>query len=389
MEVAAWFLAWSFLPVSAIPLKKASAERSNESMAPAKSFHHKVFGVDRAINAPSFPNESEIAQLESILPPCEHGWFQSCYQSSQLHYRKWLPEAAAAKPLAVVIFMHGITTHSGRAVETNGRKFNVALKAQALLKENVALYAFDLYGHGYSEGTRFWIPETYETNKQDYIEFVRLVAKEHSTDTPIFLLGQSYGSTLTLHVARHFQDEKNANKPTALSNIDSMILLCPAVIGDLPPFPVFQVLVFLAGYFPRWRPFFMPNPVSAERIWRDPDLLAANTVPGWPGNVVDGSGIPFRLGTALQLVQALEDVRKKVIPGLTVPHLILHGTEDHGVPIAGAEFLWNNAATPSGDKEFLRKEGAYHDLFCDPVAEECMQDVIQWINKRVAATKSK
>ena len=181
-------------------------------MAPSTtSLKHKVFGVERLIDASVFPSAAEINELERRSPPCEHGWFDSCYQSAKLHYRKWIPTVgtgSAEAPKAIVIFMHGISTHSGKAVVLpDGRKLNAALQAESLLKEGIALYAFDLYGHGFSEGTRFWIPDTYHNNKQDYINFCHIVAKEHSKDTPIFLMGESYGSTLTLHVARYFQDQ--------------------------------------------------------------------------------------------------------------------------------------------------------------------------------------
>lgn len=382
-----------------LPVARAREHNLQMTKPTATPVHHRVFGEDRAIQTDKFPTEAEIDTLEALMPPCEHGWFDSCYQNSKLHYRKYLPKGNTSEQngnlKAVVIFMHGISTHSGKAVNVDGRKLNSALKAEALLNENIALYAFDLYGHGYSEGVRFWIPKSYENNKLDYIQFCHLVAQQHSTDTPIFLMGESYGSTLTLHVARHFQDqallhEGNATTTTetALPNLNSIILVCPAIIGDLPPFPVFQTLVFLAGYFPQWRPFFMPNPVSAARIWRDPVVLAKHTDPTCPGNIVDGSGLPFRLGTALQLVQALEDVRKIAIPGFKMPYLVLHGTEDHGVPIQGSEFLWDNSDTPMADKEFLRKEGAHHDLFGDPLAEECMHDVIAWIRKRLDPLQS-
>jgi alpha-beta hydrolase superfamily lysophospholipase len=72
---------------------------------------------------------------------------------------------------------------------------------------------------------------------------------------------------------------------------------------------------------------------------------------------------------------------------LKVPFLILHGTEDYGVPIEGSEFLWERASTAGIHKQFLRKEGAYHDLFSDYVAEECAQDTVNWIQKRLAIKK--
>jgi acylglycerol lipase len=344
----------------------------------------KVFGVERNIEEPDFPSDDVIQSMEQMLPPgCVHGWFNSSYQQAQLHYRKWIPSSNT--PKAIVIFMHGICTHSVKYIQlpNTDRKVSSPLLIESLLQNDIALYAFDLYGHGYSEGLRSFIPESYHTNIQDYITFCQMVSQENVHHAPIFLMGESYGSTLTLLVARHFQDDTAGGLP----NFDSMILTAPAIIGDVPSYPVVKFLTFLAYYYPTWRPFFMPNPVSPDRIWRDPAVRAIYSDKSLPANKVDGQGIPFRLGTGLNLLRALEDVRARVIPGLTVPYMILHGTEDHGVPISGSELLYEKSS--SSEKEFLRKPGAYHDLLADAVAEECMQDILDWVEKRLAVRTKK
>jgi len=394
MEAAAWFFVWGLAPtfVASFASSSSTFTSKKRGTSPSSSVSsvntirmeatkRTVFGVDRAVDIPGdvFPSESELASMEKAMPPCEHGWFESCYKGAQLHYRKWLPDT---KPKAVVIFMHGIQTHSGKSsVLKDGRKINVGLQAETLLKDGMALFAYDLYGHGLSEGTRFWIPDSWENNKEDCLRFVQLVQQQLDESTPVFLLGESYGCTLALHVAKHFQDHPDQ----APKNFDSIILTAPAIIGDLPPWPVLKLLVFLAGRYPKWRPFFMPNPVSADRIWRDPEVLAKRTDPKYLATQIDGSGIPFRLGTGVNLIRALETVRKNVIPELTTPFLILHGTKDFAVPIEGSDFLWEHAATPAAQRKFLRKEGAFHDLFSDYVAEECMQDVLDWIHQRLEA----
>ena len=98
---------------------------------------------------------------------------------------------------------------------------------------------------------------------------------------------------------------------------------------------------------------------------------------------IDGSGIPFRLGTALNLVLALEEARKTAIPGFTIPYCIIHGTEDHGVPMKGSEFMWEKTSTPAADREFHKVEGAFHDLFADQEAEKCDRLMVGWIKKRL------
>jgi alpha-beta hydrolase superfamily lysophospholipase len=86
------------------------------------------------------------------------------------------------------------------------------------------------------------------------------------------------------------------------------------------------------------------------------------------------------------MVVAVDQVRKEM-PGFKLPYCIVHGTEDAAVLISGSEYMWDKAATPTEDRVFKRKEGAFHDLFADPTAEESMQVTIDFIKKRIAAKK--
>lgn len=187
----------------------------------------------------------------------------------------------------------------------------------------------------------------------------------------VSLAGESYGCTLSLLVAKDLQET---------NLIDSVILTAPAIVGDIPPSPVYEILIFLGAYFPKWRPFFMPNPISPDRIWRDP--FVRQEIRNGYHQYIDGSGIPFRLGTGVNLVRALEACRA-MLHEFDVPFLILHGTNDYGVPITGSELLWEKAMSRHNSR-FTRLEGAYHDLLADPVAEECIEEISQWIEKRLS-----
>lgn len=156
------------------------------------------------------------------------------------------------------------------------------------------------------------------------------MASKHDEDIALFLIGESYGSTLAILAARQFQDDPSSGP----KNFDSIMVTAPAIKADMPPYPVyFTVRYLLAPPFPRATPFFMPNPISPERIWEDPEVLAIRTES--KELQVDGSGKPFCLGTAVGLTVALETAREKAIPGFNQPYLILHGTDDFGIPICG------------------------------------------------------
>jgi alpha-beta hydrolase superfamily lysophospholipase len=258
-------------------------------------------------------------------------------------------------------------------------------------KEGYAVYGHDMIGHGFSEGTRWLIPGSAETNVNDNVAFCNLVASFHEDDIPIILMGESYGCTVTILTARKFQDKPRCGP----KNFDSIILTAPAIIGDLPAYPVYLLLRYvLAPNFPAWTPFFSPRPVSPESIWKDPEVLALRTSPRFKEMMLDGSGRPLRLGTRLSMVVAMDKVRKQM-PGFKLPYCIVHGTEDAAVLIAGSEYMWDKAGSEHiwdkaaiiEDKVFKRQEGAYHDLLADPTAEDSMQVTIDFIKKRIAARK--
>ena len=324
-----------------------------------------------------FPTDTELQAMEDTMPGCQHGWFESSC-GLQLHYRKFLPKG---KPKGVVVYQHGIQTHSGKAfiLKESGRKLNMALMSEALLKAGYALYALDMLGHGYSEGDRWYVPD-WVINRDDLDNFARFVSAKHE-GVPLFLQGESYGGTLVLHVAKKWQLLSN-NAPEEFAGI---LLSGPAITADVPPYPIYVVLRYiLAPAFPKWIPFFMPNPISPDRIWVDKQVRALHVAPRAKEMGIDGSGRPFRLGTAVNMLNALELVRSSVIPGLTVPFCAIHGAKDAGVPVEGTDYLNEIAATAEEARAYYRLEEAYHDLLGDPVAEKTMEYMIAYMNGQIA-----
>ena len=209
---------------------------------------------------------------------------------------------------------------------------------------------------------------------------MKLVADENSKSVPLFLSGESFGGTLTLLVSRYFQDHPDE----APANFDSSLLICPAVIGDVPGFPVYQLLRYvLAPISPTRTPFFMPNTVSTERIWKDPKVVEYYSDPKKVRMQLDAIGAPFRLGTAVNLLKALEDVRANSIPGYDQPFCVVHGDEDVAVPIEGSRLLFNSSSTLEENKEFHVIQSAYHGIFADPKAEEAMKKIVDYVDARM------
>lgn len=340
---------------------------------------YKLWGKEVEIDIPAkvFPTEAELQAMEDTMPGCQHGWFESS-NGAQLHYRNFLPTGI---PKGVVVYQHGIQTHSGKAfiMPDSGRKLNMALMSAELLKAGYALYALDMLGHGYSEGDRWYIPD-WIINRDDLDNFARYASAQHP-GVPLFLEGESYGGTVVLHVAKKWQLVSN-NAPEEFAGI---ILSGPAIIADVPPYPIYALLRYvLAPSFPKWIPFFMPNPISPDRIWVDKEVRALHCEPRCKEMCIDGSGRPFRLGTAVNMLDALDLAKSSVIPSLTVPYCAIHGVKDAGVPVAGTDYLYEYAAIPEDDCAYYRLEEAYHDLLGDPAAEQTMEYMIKYMDAQIA-----
>ena len=86
--------------------------------------------------------------------------------------------------------------------------------------------------------------------------------------------------------------------------------------------------------------------------------------------------------TIAELARADDRLRRE-FPLITIPVLILHGTEDRATKPSGSRFFYD--ATGSEDKTLKLYEGHYHDLFNDIGKEKVMADVIQWLDTRVPA----
>jgi acylglycerol lipase len=345
---------------------------------------HKVFGVERDIDIYKdvFPTEAEIQDMEACLQGCEHGWFDSMENGLKLHYRKFLPSDNKNNPKAIIVWMHGIQTHCGRAhILKDGRKINMALLQDSIVRrDGYALYAFDMTGHGYSEGSRFLVKSTV---KDDYLNFVQFVTSLHGEDTPLFLMGESFGGNLTIQVARHYQDHPD-EKPRGFQGI---VLVAAAIYGYQPFFPVDLVLRYLlTPLVPRFRPpTFIPNPVAPALLWRDPEVLHVNSQEKRVTEMwFEPAERHSNLQTSSTLIEAMKYVRQDCIPGFNIPFCALHGTSDRAVPIAGAlEFFLEKTATPEEDRAVLRVGGGYHDLLGDPTAEANLDFILQWVKQRI------
>lgn len=82
--------------------------------------------------------------------------------------------------------------------------------------------------------------------------------------------------------------------------------------------------------------------------------------------------------TMEQLVLADERLEKE-FSQITLPVLILHGTNDKATKYSGSEFFYAHAGAP--DKTLKLHEGHYHDLLNDVDKEKVIADIREWLIK--------
>ena len=196
----------------------------------------------------------------------------------RLFYRTWRPDQT---PRGVVAIVPGFNSHSGY----------YAWVAERLVAQGLAVYAIDLRGRGKSEGERFYV-QKFDDYVNDVHELVTS-ARTSEPGLPIYLLGHSAGGVVSCLYAIEHQQELAG-------------LICESF--------VFKGLAHIA---PHAHILHLKN----EDFSRDPAIVEAmNADP-----LIQNEKQPTE--TLASMVRA-DELLEKGFASMTLPVLILHGTED-------------------------------------------------------------
>ncbi len=258
----------------------------------------------------------------------------------------WLPDSA---PRAAILIVHGYAEHSGRYAHV----------AAHFVAHGYAVYALDHRGHGRSEGTRTQVRDfdEYVTDLRTYAGQVRA----ENPDLPLVFYGHSMGSLIALLYAHRWQDELAALITTGTA------LKLAGVNRWL------HALVRLAAYT-RLGVRVIPA-LPAVGISRDPAVVEdyINDPLVYHGR--------FRFDMTAALAHAAIRGRA-ALPGLRLPYLALHGSEDPLTLPESLEIVRAESGSP--DTTVKLYDGLYHEVHNAPEKDRVLDDITDWLAGRVS-----
>lgn len=264
---------------------------------------------------------------------------------TRLFWQNW---TATDQPLCALLLVHGFGEHSGR----------YPYLVEHLCAANIAVFSFDLRGHGKSDGRRGHIT-TMEDYRGDIAAFVAKIQSENP-GLPTFVYGHSMGSLLVLDfVLRH---------PEGLAGtIISGSGLEPAGVATAP-------VVFLARLLSVvWPVFPIKLPVDASALMRDENEISA----------YENDPLVHNVSTARMANELLNTIDwiKDHPQALQIPILMVHGEADRvNLPSGSRKFI-SGVVFP--DKELLLYPDGYHEMHNDFDRDAVLTDITGWLLERV------
>ena len=260
-------------------------------------------------------------------------------------YDVWTPDIS---PRAVVVLSHGLGEYARRYDHV----------AQRFGEAGLVTYALDHRGHGRSGGKRMLVRNVAEYTA-GFATLVGIASREHPGLKRV-VLGHSMGGGIVFAYGVERPDD-----------YDMMVLSGPAVAAQDQVSPL---LAFVAKVLGVIVPGLPVQDLDVNAISRDPAVVAAyNADP-----LVYHGRVPTGIGRAL--LQVGETMPQRA-PALTAPLLVVHGSDDRLIPIAGSRRLVE--CVGSTDVQLKVYPGLYHEVFNEPERDQVLDDVVSWITARL------
>ncbi|HYP26053.1 MAG TPA: alpha/beta hydrolase [Blastocatellia bacterium] len=263
--------------------------------------------------------------------------------------RLYIRRHEASNARADVVLVHGLGEHSGRYLPLTNY----------LVERNYSVTAYDHRGHGKSEGLRGHVEKF--TDYEDDLDRVVSSVEGHPSHRGTFIIGHSMGGLVALRYAAK-----------SSARLAGLVVSAPAIkVAAKVPRAKLMAARISAAVAPRVR---LDNGIDPSSLSRDPEV----------GKAYASDPLVNRLVSArwyAEITEAMREVRG-LGPLLTLPLLMLQGTEDKLISEDGAKRLFEEVS--SKDKELKIYPGYYHELFNEPEKFEVYDLVASWLEARSA-----
>jgi alpha-beta hydrolase superfamily lysophospholipase len=284
----------------------------------------------------------ELLRKERGIEHLESYW--KSFDGTKLYSQTWLPEG---KHKGVINLVHGFGEHSSRYNEWAGM----------LAREGYIVRAFDLRGHGRSEGKRGYARD-YKRLLKDLSSFLRDGAELYPY-FPAFIYGHSFGGNLVLNYAIQ-----------GSINISGIIVTSPWLELKFKPSPLKLLVGNLLKYiFPG---AIFKTGLKAEIISRD-----LRIVHSYRNDKLVHEEISLKLFFQIceNGLKALRSIYK-----INVPLLVMHGNRDELTSCHASQEFVRNAGKKT---TYVEWEGGFHELHNDLDKEKVFKTAVEWLDKYI------
>lgn len=245
---------------------------------------------------------------------------------------------------ANILVAHGLSDHGGRFL----------FVAEKLAEAGFNVFIPDLRGNGLSDGIRGHFDSARQM-LDDITFFISEIRKKN--ELPVILYGQSMGGNIVLAYALNFPE-----------NINAAVASSPWLrLANPPAKMLVKISPFLAKMLPKFK---IPNGLKSSDLTHDKQIDEA-----YDNDPLIHWKITF--STFYHITNQGEDSIQSA-SNLKIPVLLMHGDSDNITSFAASEQFRANSGK---SLTFVPWKGMFHELHNEPVKDEVMKTVVDWLNR--------
>ena len=248
-----------------------------------------------------------------------------------------------SRPKGIVCLVHGLGEHCGRYTHV----------ASKLIESGYSVIAFDLPGHGKSQGKRGHI-HSYKILQEDISMLIGEAVKRYP-DIPCYLYGHSLGGNLVLNYALRND-----------SRLAGIISTSPWLKLTIQP----KSIIILIGKIldKVWPSYTQSNGLNAMGLSHKPEVAEKYVEDHY---VHDKISVRLFNRASVHGLLAIKRASQ-----CKLPILLMHGSSDPITSHKASQQFAENAGSNCTYKEW---EGLYHELHNEPNSEDVIQSIIDWM----------